>query len=413
MRFFLFIGILLSLDLYAFQALRLISQPWSATAKLIVYTIYWSMPVLLLIYVGSAQAGYHEQLPKALTTLLRSFLFIAYFSKFLVALFVFADDARRGMLWLFEKFTGREPFNYQRSRFLSLSGLLLGSIPLLTLSYGMWRNPYRYTLYRKKIVLPQLPTELRGLRIVQISDIHAGSFLHKEPIKQAIELINAQRPDIVLFTGDLVNNKADEMDNLMDVFDKIQAKLGVFSVLGNHDYGDYVSWPSPEAKAANMDKLRQIHQQLGWNLLLNEHRLIYRNQAAIAVIGVENYSAQMRFPKYGKLKTAHQGTENVQLRLLLSHDPSHWKYEVTKDFKDIDITFSGHTHGMQFGVEIPGWFKWSPIQYVYKEWAGLYKEENQYLYVNRGFGFLGYPGRVGILPEITLIELNSTDSSVS
>jgi uncharacterized protein len=413
MRFILFIGILLALDLYAFQAFRFISQQWSASARHTLYILYWCIPLLLLAYLGSAQAGYHEHLPKALTTLLRSFLFIAYFSKFLVALFVFADDARRGILWVFEKTTGHEPFNYQRSRFLSLSGLLLGSIPLLTLSYGMWRNPYRYTLYKKKVGIRQLPEDLHGLRIVQISDIHAGSFLYKEPIKNAIDLINAQQPDLVFFTGDLVNNIADEMDNLIDVFDKIEARLGIYSVLGNHDYGDYVSWPSPEAKAGNLDKLKQIHQQLGWNLLLNEHRLLNLNKATIAVIGVENYSAQMRFPKYGDLQTAHLGTDKAQLRLLLSHDPSHWTYQVTKDFQDIDITFSGHTHGMQFGVEIPGWFKWSPIQYVYKEWAGLYQQNNQYLYVNRGFGFLGYPGRVGILPEITLIELTPDNTPVS
>jgi predicted MPP superfamily phosphohydrolase len=269
----------------------------------------------------------------------------------------------------------------------------------------MVRNPYRYRLFREQVRIPGLPDALQGLKIVQISDIHSGSFLHKEPVRNAVDLINAQEPDLVFFTGDLVNNKAEEAQPFVDVFDKINARYGAYSVLGNHDYGDYVRWGTESEKVANMDLLKDTHRRIGWDLLLNEHRTLEVNGAKVAVIGVENYSTHPRFPKYGDLKQATEGLGAADLKLLLSHDPSHWEGEVTDDYQDIAITFSGHTHGMQFGVEIPGWIKWSPIKYVYKQWAGLYQSGRQFLYVNRGLGYLGYPGRVGILPEVTLIEL--------
>lgn len=405
MRFLIFTGILLAIDLYAFQAFRSLAQGWPAPVRHIITGVYWSVPAFLLLFILASQAGYAETWPKPFTTFARSFLFIVYFSKLLIASVVLADDLRRAGLWIYEKAAGKEAFDLGRSRFLSNLGLVLGGLPFLTLSYGILRNPYRYKLYRESVQLEDLPEALHGLRIVQISDIHSGSLLYKEPVKAAVELINAQKPDLVFFTGDLVNNVATEMDAFLDVFDKIEARYGVYSVLGNHDYGDYVGWPSPEAKAENMEKLKAVHKRLGWQLLLNENRILSINGAEVAVIGVENYSSHMRFPKHGDLAKACQGAGRVALKLLLSHDPSHWSSQVTSMFKDIHITFSGHTHGMQFGVEIPGFIKWSPIQYVYKEWAGLYRAGKQWLYVNRGLGFLGYPGRVGILPEVTLLEL--------
>lgn len=405
MRFLIFTGFLLALDLYAFQAFRTISQNWSVPLRHTVTALYWSVPVFLLLYIGASQAGYTAGLPKPFTTFARSFLFIAYFSKLLIATVILADDLRRAGLWIYEKTSGKDIFDYSRSRFLSNLGIVLGSLPFLTLSYGILRNPYRYKLYRESLALEDLPEALEGLRIVQISDIHSGSFLYREPVKAAVDLINAQKPDLVFFTGDLVNNVASEMDAFLDIFDKIEARYGVYSVLGNHDYGDYVGWPNAEAKIENFEKLKAVHKRLGWQLLLNEHRILSINGAEVAVIGVENYSSHMRFPKYGDLAKAFEGAGRAALKLLLSHDPSHWSSQVTSLFKDIHITFSGHTHGMQFGVEIPGWVKWSPIQYVYKEWAGLYRSGKQWLYVNRGLGFLGYPGRVGILPEVALLEL--------
>jgi predicted MPP superfamily phosphohydrolase len=276
------------------------------------------------------------------------------------------------------------------------------------LTYGILRNRHRYKVFNQSITLPNLPKSLDGLRIVQISDIHSGSFTLKEPVKGAIDLINQQNPDLVFFTGDLVNSVASEMDRFLDVFDKIRAKFGVFSVLGNHDYGDYVRWENVEMKKQNLQNLIVHHQKMGWDLLLNENRVLNINNEKVAVIGVENYSESRHFPKYGDLRKATDGIENTSLKLLLSHDPTHWSSQVITSYKDIDVTFSGHTHGMQFGIEIPGWLKWSPAKFIYKHWAGLYQEGKQFLYVNRGLGYLGYPGRVGILPEITVIELKST-----
>jgi predicted MPP superfamily phosphohydrolase len=250
-----------------------------------------------------------------------------------------------------------------------------------------------------------LPEALSGLKIVQISDIHSGSFLYPESVQKAVEIINQQHADLIFFTGDLVNNTADEVIPLLPILSKIKATYGVFSILGNHDYGDYVRWDSPEKKQENLNQLKRYHKELGWQLLTNANRIVSIHGKQIGIVGVENYSTHMRFPKYGNLQASFSGIENTHLKLLLSHDPSHWAHEVITQFKDIAITFSGHTHGFQFGVEIPGIIQWSPIQYVYKQWAGLYKNGNQMLYVNRGLGHLGYPGRVGILPEITLIEL--------
>jgi predicted MPP superfamily phosphohydrolase len=194
------------------------------------------------------------------------------------------------------------------------------------------------------------------------------------------------------------------MEPFMNVLNKLEAPMGVFSTLGNHDYGDYVAWESDDAKRQNLEDLKTIHAQLGWKLLMNEHVALKKQDAEIALIGIENWGDKLRFPKYGDMKKAYAGAEKYPVKLLLSHDPSHWSNQVRQEYKDVDITFSGHTHGFQFGIEIPG-FKWSPSQYVYKQWAGLYTDGNQHLYVNRGLGFLGYPGRVGILPEITVMEL--------
>ena len=251
-----------------------------------------------------------------------------------------------------------------------------------------------------------LPAAFKGLKIVHISDIHSGSFTDKQAVMKGVEKIMKEKPDLILFTGDLVNNTADEMADYMDVFDKLNAPMGVYSTLGNHDYGDYVHWENPEAKKANLERLKVIHHKLGWRLLVNEHVILENGQEndKIALIGIENWSAKSSFPKYGDMKKAYEGTSEYPFKILMSHDPSHWDAEVRTKYPDVDLMLAGHTHGMQFGVEVPG-FKWSPVQYVYRQWAGLYEQAHQKLYVNRGYGFIGYPGRVGILPEITVIEL--------
>lgn len=292
-----------------------------------------------------------------------------------------------------------------RFTFISQTALLLGAVLTSGLVYGM-TNRYRYQIRRVRLPIPSLPDAFKGLRIVQISDIHSGSFDDPDAVAEGVASILNQKPDLILFTGDLVNDKAEELAPYLQVFKKLNAPLGVYSVLGNHDYGDYVSWPSDEAKKQNLEQLKQHHAAMGWRLLMNENVVLEHRGQELALIGIENWGAKAGFPKYGDLQKATDGLENanVPLKILLSHDPSHWEAEVRKSYPDIALTLSGHTHGMQFGIDIPG-FKWSPVQYVYDQWAGLYQQENQYLYVNRGFGFIGYQGRLGILPEITLIEL--------
>lgn len=290
-----------------------------------------------------------------------------------------------------------------RSQFLSWFGLVAGGTLFGTLIYG-FSNKYNYQVKRLKLAYANLPQAFKGLKIIHISDIHSGSFTDKTAVEKGISKVISENPDLILFTGDLVNDRASEMESYMDSFNQLKAPLGVFSTLGNHDYGDYVSWDSTEAKVTNLNKLKQVHAALGWKLLINEHVVLKKGGDEIALLGIENWSSKGRFPKYGKMDLAYPGSENYPFKILMSHDPSHWDAQVRTTYPDIDLMLSGHTHGMQFGIELPG-FKWSPVQFMYKQWAGLYEEGKQKLYVNRGFGFIGYPGRVGILPEITVIQL--------
>jgi predicted MPP superfamily phosphohydrolase len=291
-----------------------------------------------------------------------------------------------------------------RSTFLSKMALGIAAVPVFSLIYGVVVNAYNYQFKRVTVKFPNLPKSFDGFTFVQLSDIHSGSFTQTQPIVDVIQKINALNVDLILFTGDLVNNMTSEMEPFMNIFNQLKAKHGVMSITGNHDYGDYVQWETPDAKKENFQRFIQTHKDLGWDLLMNENRILERNGEKIAILGIENWGKALHFPKYGKMKEAVVGTEDIPFKILMSHDPSHWDGEVRPEYADIDLTLSGHTHGFQFGIETK-YFKWSPSQFVYKQWAGLYQEGKQYLYVNRGFGFLGYPGRVGILPEITVVEL--------
>jgi len=279
----------------------------------------------------------------------------------------------------------------------------VGGTVFSTLVYG-FGNKYRYHVNRLRMSFKNLPAGFKGMRIVHISDIHSGSFTDKEAVANGVKKILKEKPDMILFTGDLVNDRASEMKDYMDVFSQLKAPMGVYSTLGNHDYGDYVQWASIEAKRENLEQLKQVHKNMGWRLLMNEHVVLEKGSDRIALLGIENWGAKGNFAKYGKMEHAYPGSEKYPFKILMSHDPSHWDAEVPTKYVDIDLTLAGHTHGMQFGLELPG-FKWSPVQYMYKQWAGLYEAGDQKLYVNRGYGFLGYPGRIGILPEITVIEL--------
>jgi predicted MPP superfamily phosphohydrolase len=343
-------------------------------------------------------------------TYVRAIVIGLFFSKVIASLFFAIDDIRRGGTWVLGKIMNqpatelaRGSDGISRSVFLSWLGLAVGGGIFATLVYG-FGNKYRYHVNRLKMTFTNLPPAFKGLRIVHISDIHSGSFTDKAAVEKGVKQILKEKPDLILFTGDLVNDRATEMTDYMDVFSQLKAPMGVYSTLGNHDYGDYVHWESAAAKHQNLEQLKGVHKQLGWRLLMNEHVVLEKGNDQIALLGIENWSAKGNFGRYGKMNEAYPGASQYPFKILMSHDPSHWDAEVRSQYPDIDLTLAGHTHGMQFGVELPG-FKWSPVQYMYKQWAGLYENNNQKLYVNRGYGFIGYPGRVGILPEITVIEL--------
>jgi predicted MPP superfamily phosphohydrolase len=406
-RIFILFILLLFIDVMAFQAVRQVVGNSARSVKTITYIVYWLIPVLSMAYIISAIAGHTDNFPKGIQSVLRAMVFILYFTKLLIAVVILIDDVRRLLFGAINMGFSEAHLSTERSKWMSYGAFLLGAIPFLSLTYGMARNPYRYRLTSTKVPIKDLHPDLHGLKIVQISDIHSGSFLLKEPVERSVQMILEQKPDIVFFTGDLVNNLAKEMEPFLEMFSQVKAPLGVYSILGNHDYGDYHHWDNPEDKRKNFEDLKNMHARLGWKLLLNEHVSIPVKETSFNVIGVENYSASPRFPKHGDLKLATQDMSKDVFNVLLSHDPSHWHAQVTNDHPDIHLTLSGHTHGFQFGVDIPGVFQWSPVQYMYPEWAGLYEKAGQYLYVNRGLGYLGYPGRVGILPEITLITLET------
>ena len=404
------IGFMVLLDIYCFQAIKVVAQSAAPRTKTIIYISYWVISASAIISLLVLPYLQFEQQAKLFRATIFAIIAGIFFAKLLGSLFFLIDDIRRLTLWTIDKFSSSPRVNaageegkITRSVFLSWAGLLFGGGLFGSLVYG-FGNKYKYQLKRFQLSFINLPSAFQGMKIAHISDIHSGSFTDKEAVTRGIDKIMAQKPDLILFTGDLVNNVADEMKEYIDVFDKLEAPLGVYSVLGNHDYGDYKTWSSKDEKTANLDNLKKVHNQLGWRLLMNEHVVLERGGEKIALVGIENWSAKANFPKYGDLKKAHQGTEPYPFKILMSHDPSHWDGEVLSGYPDIDLMLSGHTHGMQFGVEIPG-FKWSPVQYMYRQWAGLYEQGKQKLYVNRGFGFIDYPGRVGILPEITILEL--------
>jgi len=400
--------ILLILDFYVFAAVRTVFSGSSARTRSIVDYSYWTVSILVLATIAMFRYINWGEWPSSVRSLVLIILVGVVFAKLLTAVFLLLDDLRRGVQWIISRFSkeSAQAVNINgisRSRFLTQMGMIMGGSLFATLMYGL-SNKYNYRVHKMKMAFKNLPPAFKGLRIVQISDIHSGSLTNREAVQKGVEMINAQKADIVLFTGDLVNDRATEMDSLMDVFSQIKAPMGVYSTLGNHDYGDYYAWPDLAARNQNLERLKQVHGELGWRLLMNEHVTLERGGQQIALLGIENWSAMSRFPKYGDMKKAYEGASHLPFKILMSHDPTHWDAQVRPEYPDIDLTLAGHTHGMQFGVEIPG-FRWSPAKFVYKEWAGLYKEGDQRLYVNRGFGFLGYPGRVGILPEITVIDL--------
>ncbi len=403
------LAVLGAIEYYFFSAIKYSIREIKPSVRSVIWVVYI---VLTLAWIGSIFSFPYlrgNDVNKSLRNFLISFTMGFLIMKLLIAVILLIDDVRRVIFFIANKFftEGTAPSILQegisRSEFISKLALLLGGSLFGGLVYGM-TNRYNYSVKNIKLDFANLPQAFKGMRVIHISDIHTGSLNDLKAVAKGIELIMAQKPDIIFFTGDLVNNVSSEAVEFIPVFNKLSAPLGIYSILGNHDYGDYVEWDSIDAKRKNLDELKGIHKEIGWNLLLNDAVSIEKDGESISIIGVENTSFKNRFKSYGKMQQAHANSGEHPFKILLSHDPSHWDGEVNSRYKDVDLTLSGHTHGFQFGVEIP-WLKWSPVQYIYKQWAGLYKEGEQYLYVNRGFGFLGYPGRIGIMPEITCIDL--------
>ena len=404
LRWIVFIVIYLVMGFYTLQALKTATRfPW----------VYYAFMALSLLVLGNfiyqftmgGEAGRVLSRPKSYAF---GFLIAIVTFNFITIFFLFSEDIFRFMTAVYAKFFGTtQEFGLPtRRRFLSLMAMGIAAVPFSALLYGMYRGKYNFKVLRYNLEFDDLPPAFDGYQITQISDIHSGSFDNRTKIEYAINLINQQGSDVILFTGDMVNNKAEEMRPWTGLFSKLEASDGKYSILGNHDYGDYIGWRTEELKRENLEELKTMQREMGFDLLLNESRYLRRGQEKLALIGVENWG-RGGFKKAGDLTKASAEIDKNDFKILLSHDPSHWEEKVVSDELHYHLTLSGHTHGMQFGIEIPGLVKWSPVKWRYKYWAGIYEEMGQFINVNRGFGFIGYPGRVGIWPEITVITLKN------
>lgn len=405
--------VIIIIDIYVFQAVKSTFSDSKSSTQRFAYSAYWILSsftylaVIILVFKG--YTNWHGWSKNIIVGFAQS----VFIGKLLVLPFLLIDDLFRLFRWVFSLFGTAsaeiQPNGISRLQFLSRVGLAIGSLTFGAFIYGIFRGAYNYQVKRIKLPIPNLPDEWKDLKIVQISDMHIGSFANASPVQKIVDLVNAEEADVVFFTGDLVNYSSKEVEPYIEILKTIKSKTKVYSILGNHDYGSYVQWDSEKEMNDNFQHLLDIQRkQLGWDLLMDEHRILERNGKTLAIIGVQyiGHTMRMKFGKVGDLNKAYPGAENADVQLLLSHDPSHWDHEVSqnKKYTGIHATFAGHTHGFQFGIEIPG-LKWSPSKYVYPHWAGLYKSNEQYLYVNRGAGFLGYPGRLGISPEITVFNL--------
>lgn len=409
MGFFITVFIILALiEVYVFFGLRALF-PDARVAAVSIQLFSFAISIAAVIMVSVVfRAGYSQA--TFWSNLMMGLMITFTVTKLLFGSVLLLEDVFRALKFLIQKVvsmvgSGNDVSFDSRRKFIGYAGLAIAAVPFAGLLYGTLKGKYDYKIHKVKLTFPDLPQAFDGLKIVQISDIHSGSFDSHEAVAGGVELIEQQQADLVLFTGDLVNNLAEEIEPYKDLFRAIDAPLGKFAILGNHDYGDYVQWPSMEEKAANLSRLKQQHADMGYRLLLNERVALEKDGEQIQLAGVENWG-KPPFPPLGDLDKALEGIDSDAFTILMSHDPDHWEYKVRDHEKQVHLTLSGHTHGMQMGVEIPGILQWSPIKYKYPRWAGLYGEGEQYLYVNRGFGFLGYPGRAGIWPEITVIELS-------
>ncbi len=400
-RLIIFLILVLALDFYALQSFRsVVRNPWITYGYAFI-----SLAILgyIVFQVMTFERGSGDNSGFYLAF---SLFVLVYVPKLVLVVFMFGEDVYRvfeaAVNYFVSKSENSTLFSSRR-KFIGQLALGIAAIPFISILYGITKGKYNFKVLKYTLHFDDLPAAFDGYQISQISDIHSGSFDNKEKIEYAVDLVNKQASDVIMFTGDLVNSASKEMRPWKSTFSKLKAPDGVFSILGNHDYGDYTRWPSEEAKAENFQELLDIQKEMGFDLLRNESRFIEKEDARLAIIGVENWGKG--FKQKGDLALASSKVDTNDFKILLSHDPSHWQYEVVKDPNQYHLTLSGHTHGMQFGIEIPGVVKWSPIKWRYKYWAGIYEKAGQYINVNRGFGFLAFPGRVGIWPEISVITL--------
>src|SRR5699024_5831167 len=396
MRIAIFLILLFFIGFYAYQALKAATKnQWMHYAFLLISVVIYFNFFIRFIFIE------RENVLQGVGAYAFGFLLALLAFQVVLILFMFAEDIFRVLAGIFKQKNSSATGSFLPSRRKFISQLALGvaAIPFASLIYGMYKGKYNFKVLKYELEFDDLPDAFDGYQITQISDVHCGSFDNKEKIAYGVDLIKKQKSDIIVFTGDLVNNKSEELENWKDLFGSISAPDGVFSILGNHDYGEYYQWESEEIKQQDFQNLKNLQKEMGWDLLLNEKRSIARKGEKIHIVGVENWG-NGGFPKYGDEDKAAAGLTAKDFKILLSHDPSHWAEKIQEDKRNYQLTLSGHTHGMQFGIEIQGLVKWSPVKYRYKYWAGVYEKNQRFINVNRGFGYLAYPGRVGMWPEI-------------
>lgn len=403
--------IILIIDFYSFKGLKKINLKLTKQVRKILFFVYWSIPLLIIIALSVMIIFRQSVSPEYAMIYFNYFsgtFLLLYIPRLIFIVFNFLDDIFHFTKFSFVKLKNLKSNNSEknkisRSTFLTRVGFIMAGIPFISIIYGIGWGRFNFIVRKSNLFFKNIPQEFDGFKIVQISDFHLGSFLtNKDKVEEIVELVNEQNPDLILFTGDLVNNLATEIEPFIPTLSKLKAKYGMYSILGNHDYGEYVRWESVEKKQENIDNLLKIQEQIGFKMLLNSSAKINLNASSFYLIGVENWGLPP-FPQYGNLNKALENVNDNSFKILMSHDPTHWDAEVT-DKTNIDLTLSGHTHGAQFGIEIPGW-RWSPVNLRYKQWGGIYKNNNQMLNVNTGIGFIGFPGRIGMPPEVGLITL--------
>ncbi len=408
----------LVLDFYSWRGVKALVERFFPKRQNFFKFFYFGLSGILLLSMGILLFFPELEQYRLPRTIVSASMVIIIGAKITFLLFVLIEDSIATAQWIINKISSKKKqvatksdntetaksTKISRAQFIYQSGAIVAVAPIYFFTRGAIKDAHNYKIHNITLPSANLPAAFDGLKIVQISDIHSGSFTNKDAVYKGVKMAMEQKPDVFFFTGDLVNNYAYEMDDYLDVFSPIKAPMGSYSTLGNHDYGDYGRWSSEKEKAQNLVTLKEHHKNLNWQLLNNEHVVLDRKGQKLGIIGVENWGSKARFPKYGDMEKAQRGMPDTPYKILLSHDPSHWDAVIRPQYKDIDIMLAGHTHGMQFGIENK-YIKFSPVQWLYKQWAGLYTQGNQNLYVNRGYGYLGFPGRVGILPEITVIEL--------